>query len=38
MKITPVYRSDGSGTTYNFTEYLSSVSPAWKSKVGFNTS
>ena len=37
-KITPVFRSDGSGTTYNFTEYLSSVSPAWKSKVGFNTS
>ena len=37
-KITPVFRSDGSGTTYNFTEYLSSVSPALKSKVGFNTS
>ena len=37
-KITPVYRSDGSGTTYNFTEYLSSVSAAWKSRVGFNTS
>ncbi|HEU4973195.1 MAG TPA: phosphate ABC transporter substrate-binding protein PstS [Gaiellaceae bacterium] len=38
LKITPVYRSDGSGTTYNFTEYLSSVSPAFKSEVGFNTS
>jgi len=38
MKITPVFRSDGSGTTYNFTEYLSSVSPTWKDKVGFNTS
>ena len=38
LKITPVYRSDGSGTTYNFTEYLSSVSPALKSKVGVNTS
>jgi phosphate transport system substrate-binding protein len=37
LKIVPVYRSDGSGTTYNFTEYLSSASPAWKSKVGFNT-
>jgi phosphate transport system substrate-binding protein len=36
-KITPVYRSDGSGTTYNFTEYLSSVSSDWKSKVGFST-
>jgi phosphate transport system substrate-binding protein len=32
--ITPVYRSDNSGTTYNFTDYLSTVSPAWKSKVG----
>jgi phosphate transport system substrate-binding protein len=35
--ITPVYRSDGSGTTYNFTDYLSAVSPAWKSKVGRST-
>jgi phosphate transport system substrate-binding protein len=33
-KITPVYRSDNSGTTYNFTDYLSAVSPTWKSKVG----
>jgi phosphate transport system substrate-binding protein len=33
-KITPVYRSDNSGTTYNFTDYLSKVSPAWKSKLG----
>ena len=33
-KITPIYRSDGSGTTYNFTDYLSSVSPAFKTKVG----
>jgi phosphate transport system substrate-binding protein len=37
-KITPVYRSDGSGTTYNFTEYLSTVSSEFKSKVGNNTS
>ncbi len=37
-KITPVFRSDGSGTTYNFTEYLSSVNPTWKDKVGFSTS
>ena len=37
-KITPVYRSDGSGTTYNFTDYLSAVSPPWKSQVGRNTS
>ena len=33
-KITPVHRSDNSGTTYNFTDYLSAVSPAWKSKLG----
>jgi phosphate transport system substrate-binding protein len=37
-KITPVYRSDGSGTTYNFTDYLSAVSSEWKSNVGVNTS
>jgi len=33
-KITPIFRSDSSGTTYNFTDYLSSVSPEWKRKVG----
>ena len=32
-----VHRSDGSGTTYIFTDYLSKVSPDWKSKVGANT-
>src|SRR2546430_2205695 len=32
--ITPVYRSDNSGTTYNFTDYLSAVSPDWKTKIG----
>ena len=32
-----VHRSDGSGTTFNFTDYLSKVSPDWKSKVGENT-
>jgi phosphate transport system substrate-binding protein len=37
LKITPIFRSDGSGTTYNFTDYLSSVSPDWKSKVGVST-
>jgi phosphate transport system substrate-binding protein len=36
--ITVVHRSDGSGTTYNFTDYLSHVSHAWKSKVGTGTS
>jgi len=35
--ITVVHRSDGSGTTYNFTDYLSQVSPAWKSQVGTGT-
>jgi phosphate transport system substrate-binding protein len=37
-QITTVHRSDGSGTTWNFTDYLSSVSPAWKSKYGVGTS
>ena len=32
-----VHRSDGSGTTFNFTHYLSDVSADWKSKVGTNT-
>jgi phosphate transport system substrate-binding protein len=36
-KITPVYRTDGSGDTYAFTDYLSSVSPEFKSKVGVGT-
>ena len=34
QKIATVHRSDNSGTTYNFTDYLSSVSPAWKSGLG----
>src|SRR5580698_9651742 len=33
-----VHRSDGSGTTYIWTDYLSKVSDEWKSKVGKNTS
>jgi len=37
-KITVVHRSDGSGTTFIFTHYLSKVSPEWKEKVGNNTS
>lgn len=36
-KITVVHRSDGSGTSYNFTNYLSKVSPAWASQVKFGT-
>jgi phosphate transport system substrate-binding protein len=35
--ITTVHRSDGSGTTFNFTNYLSKVSSDWSSKVGANT-
>lgn len=37
MKITVVHRSDGSGTTFNFSNYLSKVSPEWKTKVGEGT-
>ena len=36
--IVVVHRSDGSGTSYIFTDFLSKVSPDWKSKVGTNTS
>jgi phosphate transport system substrate-binding protein len=36
--VTVVYRSDGSGTTFHFTTFLSNVSPDWKSKVGAGTS
>ena len=32
--ITVVHRADGSGTTFNFTDYLSEASPTWKEKVG----
>ena len=35
LEITVVHRSDGSGTTYNFTNYLAKASPEWKSKIGF---
>jgi phosphate transport system substrate-binding protein len=36
-EITVVHRSDGSGTTAVFTEYLNGVSPDWKKKVGAGT-
>ena len=36
LPITVVHRSDGSGTTFIFTTYLSQVSPEWKSKLGAN--
>ena len=35
--ITVVRRSDGSGTTFNFTDYLAKVSPEWKTKAGAGT-
>jgi phosphate transport system substrate-binding protein len=36
--ISVVHRSDGSGTTFNWAHYLSTVSPEWKDKVGEGTS
>ncbi|HXD71455.1 MAG TPA: phosphate ABC transporter substrate-binding protein PstS, partial [Gaiellales bacterium] len=36
-KVTPVYRSDGSGDSFVFSSYLSAVSPGFKSKVGAST-
>jgi phosphate transport system substrate-binding protein len=38
QSIVVVHRSDGSGTTYIFTDYLSKVSPEWNSSVGKGTS
>ena len=38
QEIVVVRRSDGSGTTFNFTNYLSKVSPDWKDKVGEGSS
>ena len=38
QKITVVHRSEGSGTTFNFVNYLSKVSPEWKTSVGEGTS
>lgn len=34
LEITPVYRSDGSGTTFVFSDYLNKVSPEWKRVMG----
>jgi phosphate transport system substrate-binding protein len=38
LAVTPVYRSDSSGTSFIFTTYLSQVSPAWKNSVGADKS
>lgn len=37
MPIVVVHRSDGSGTTFIWTDYLSKVSETWRTKVGANT-
>ena len=37
LDITPVYRSDSSGTSFNFTTYLNTVSKQWKSRIGRGT-
>lgn len=38
QSIVVIHRSDGSGTTYIFSEYLSKLSPRWREEVGFGTS
>src|SRR5436853_912465 len=38
IALVPMHRSDGSGTTYIFTDYLSKVSPEWQRNVGRGTS
>ncbi|HUN52188.1 MAG TPA: phosphate ABC transporter substrate-binding protein PstS [Candidatus Sulfotelmatobacter sp.] len=38
LQINVLHRSDGSGTTFNFANYLAQVSPEWKDKVGVNAS
>jgi phosphate transport system substrate-binding protein len=38
IAIAPVYRADGSGTSFVYTSYLSAVSPSWKDRVGASTS
>ena len=38
LKITPIYRSDGSGDTYAFTNYLNNVNSTWRNRIKFATS
>ena len=38
LAITAVVRADGSGSTYNFSDYLAKLSPAWKNSMGVKTS
>ena len=37
LDIVPIFRSDGSGTSYNFSDYLSHVSKQWKRQIGTGT-
>lgn len=37
VDIAPIHRADGSGTSFIFTDYLSSISPAWKDAIGKGT-
>ena len=37
LTITPIYRSDGSGDTYAFSNYLAKISPTWRSQAGVGT-
>jgi phosphate transport system substrate-binding protein len=37
LRITVIHRADGSGSTFNWTSFLSSVSPEWKTKYGADT-
>ncbi len=37
LAISPIFRQDGSGSTYVFSDFLASVSPEWKAKVGVDT-
>jgi len=34
LRVTPIYRTDASGTTYNLSDYLARISPDWKRRVG----
>jgi len=38
LDIAPVHRTEGSGTTYAFTDYLTAVNPVWADSIGKNTS
>jgi phosphate transport system substrate-binding protein len=37
LRITPIYRTDSSGTTFNLTDYFAKVRPEWRAQVGVGT-